>query len=184
MAQLPPLANQDLLSASAQQVDALLRTVVEAEAPVHVDVIARRVMAAYDLSRAGSRIAACLEQGIARAVAAHGWQLKHGFICLPEHVAQPLTLPVRDRAALPAAERKLEWVSPQELQAALHQAVALAFSLPQGEVASTAAQLLGFGRATARMQAAFEPQLNALLDAGVLMAQPNGMLVVSSASAA
>ena len=91
---------------------------------------------------------------------------------------------MRDRAALPAAERKLEWVSPQELQAALHQAVALAFSLPQGEVASTAAQLLGFGRATARMQAAFEPQLQALLDAGVLMAQQDGTLVLSPRPAA
>lgn len=184
MAQLPPLADQDLLSASAQQVDALLRQVVDAEAPVHVDVIARRVMAAYDLSRAGSRIAACLDQGLARAAAAQGWLLHEDFVSLPEQLAQPLALPVRDRAALPAAERKLEWVSPQELQAALHQAVALAFSLPQGEVASTAAQLLGFGRATARMQAAFEPQLQALLDAGVLMAQQDGTLVLSPRPAA
>ena len=95
-------------------------------------------------------------------------------------MAQPLTLPVRDRAALPAAERKLEWVSPQELQTAVYQAVQLAFSLPREDAASTAAQLLGFGRATARMQAAFEPQLLALLDAGVLTAQPDGTLLVSA----
>jgi very-short-patch-repair endonuclease/DNA polymerase III delta prime subunit len=156
----------ELLNAPVQALASMVQEVVRVEAPVNTAIIIRRVVDAFGIGRAGSRIASRLEQVIAQCVREHGWTLHEGFLMAHEYRDGFSSVPIRDRSMLPAAERKIELVSPPEIRAALLRTVELAFSIDAAAAVSEVAQLLGFGRASSKIAAEIQQQLDYLIQAG------------------
>ena len=171
---VPNYAGRDLLQAPRSELNALIQMVIENEAPVHFSVLTKRVMQAYDLSRSGVRINACVMDALNRLLSTKGWTMRDEFIYTPEHMQEPLKLKIRDRSMLGAADKKLELVSPCEIQSAIFKAVEISFSLPAEAVPGAVVQWLGFGRVTAKMQTLVEQELAALEGTGVLGADAQG----------
>ena len=74
-----------------------------------------------------------------------------------------MRVPIRNRAHMESAERKLEWVAPEEIDQALLKTVTLGFSISHEDAISGALDLLGFGRATAKISQALEERIGSLV---------------------
>lgn len=74
----------------------------------------------------------------------------------------------RNRSLLDIPERKIELISPEELDAVLMQVVRTGFSINQDDAIFAAVDMLGFGRATSNIAAAFASRIDSLIAAGTL----------------
>ncbi len=145
-------------------VDAVVQ-VVNVESPVHVDDIIRRVTQGAGLQRAGARIQNVINQAIELAVSRKLVRKKKLFLWRQG----PHKPDVRDRSDLPAQDKKLERVSPEEIAVSLLGVVRRNFSLSADDAISEAANDLGFQRVTATMHKQFERILNALITKELLL---------------
>ena len=164
-ARLAPVASlNELHQEKPEQLMQMIRTVVEVEAPVHTTEVTRRLMEAFGVTRAGSRITNAVEQAINLGVQHRLFHGRGGFMYSVENKA----IPIRSRAHLESSERKVEWVAPEELDQALVETVTLGFSMSREEVISGALALLGFGRATAKIAGMLDERIVALANEGRL----------------
>ena len=166
----------ELLTAPTEALARMVQEVVRVEAPVSTAILIRRVMDAFSLGHAGPRIASRVKEVISQRVRECGWILHDGFVMMQAHSDGVSAVPIRDRAKLPAAERKIELVSPFEIRAALLKTVELAFSIDAVAAVSEAAQLLGFGRTSSKIAAEIQLQLNHLIEAGVVLSDKEAKL--------
>jgi len=72
---------------------------------------------------------------------------------------------LRDRSDLPQSAKKIEYVAPEEIQAAIERVIQDSYGLAPDEVASYACRLLGFSRITDEMRAVVDEQRDALMAA-------------------
>jgi hypothetical protein len=79
------------------------------------------------------------------------------------------TPPVRDRSDLPQSAKKIEYVAPEEIHAAIEQAIRESYGVANDEVPIRACRLLGFFRVTDKMRAAVDKDRDALIDCGRLI---------------
>jgi very-short-patch-repair endonuclease len=136
-------------------------TVVEAESPVHLDEVARRICDAAGVKRRGARITAAVASASRLAVRRERVVIDGNFLWLPNH----LTCVARDRSRLPAASRKIELVAPQELEAAVLEAIKVSMGLPKDEISSVAARYLGFNRTSGAIDEAFGRVIDRMIQA-------------------
>jgi very-short-patch-repair endonuclease len=167
----------DIVAAPLYVLRDLAKQVVDVEAPVHVDVVTRRLMAAYGVSRAGVRVAARVKDVVDTATRECGWVQQNGFVLRPGQRSGNESIPVRNRSLLTAAERKIELIAPEEIRTALFKTVEVAFSIGPADLVSEVARALGFGRATANITAQIETQLSVLLSTEVLRKGEDGRVV-------
>lgn len=121
--------------------------VVEIESPVHVDDVIRRVTHGAGLQRAGARIQKAISQAIGLSVRRKYVRKKESFLWRHEHHKPD----VRDRSDLPAQDKKLDRISPEEIAVALLDVVRRNFSLSEDDAISETAKDLGFQRVTTAM---------------------------------
>lgn len=135
---------------SRRKVMEQISEVLEKESPVSKTLLYRRVLDAWGISRAGSRLAAHLdslmhEMNILQSV--HGkrtflwWGSQH-----PEHYAE-YRLPAND-----AEKREAEDLPPQEVAAAVHALLQRQLSLPRSEAVREVARMLGYGRLGSKVE--------------------------------
>lgn len=124
----------------------MISAVVDGEAPVHESDITRRLMDAFGVTRAGSRISTAVDEAIRLGCRQQRFRHRDGFV----YSANGQDVQIRNRAQLEAAERKIELVAPEEIDLALLETVTLEFSMATEDAVSGALSLLGFGRATAK----------------------------------
>ena len=149
----------DLHLVPAQRLSDWIVTVVEAESPVHLDEVARRICDAVGIKRRGARIAAALTAA-SRVAERRGQVVVDGhFLRLP----QGREYTPRDRSRLPVASRKIELVAPQELEAAVLEAVKVSLGLPRDEIPGVAARYLGFNRASGTISEAFQGVIDRMI---------------------
>lgn len=184
VANLSPVHGHSLLEAPTAMLSNMVQEVVRVEAPVASSVIVKRVMEAFGVGRAGSRIVTKVEQVISQCARGASWSIIEGFVILPEHYQAPSSIPVRDRAELPASERKFEFVSPYEIRAALLKTVELAFSIDTEAAICEVTQVLGFGRASAKIASEIQAQLNKLIESGGIVSDKETMLSLPARAAA
>lgn len=149
----------------------MISAVVEGEAPVHESDITRRLMDAFGVTRAGSRISTAVDEAIRLGCRQQRFRHRDGFV----YSANGQDVQIRNRAQLEAAERKIELVAPEEIDLALLETVTLGFSMATEDAVSGALSLLGFGRATAKISGVLESRLDELTNAGHI-ASLNGVL--------
>lgn len=157
---LEAVTHQQLHQTSPDQLGGMIKRIVSAESPVHRDEVTKRLMEAYNVGRTGSRIASTIQQAMAYCLAHRLFEVRGDF--LYENAA--VHIPVRDRSAFATADRKIEWVAPEEIDAALLESIRLGFSLSTENAVAAAIEMLGFGRATQRTTGAVEERLNALIE--------------------
>ena len=85
---------------------------------------------------------------------------------------------LRDRSKLPASSRKIELLSQEELALAVHKSVATSYGIAPDDVPRAAARLLGMGRVTNGIRAAFEPVIRRMITEGKLTRQ-EGQLIIA-----
>ena len=142
----------------------VIRLVLAVEAPIHQDELTRRLMDAYGLKRTGVKIEAVLGAAIATGARRELLHRHGSFIYLDFRRSAAL----RNRSDLAASERKIELVAPEELDIALTTIIHAGFSMTPDAAISGALDLLGFGRATARISGALQARIDALLAQGRL----------------
>jgi len=158
-AQLPPVPNVQMHQVGAAALGQMMAKVVSVEGPVHVAEVTRRLMEAFGIVRAGARITASVQDAVTEGQRRQWVELRGEFLYEPGN----FNVVVRDRSAWPSADRKIEWVAPEEIEAALLESLRLGFSLSRQDAASAAIELLGFGRATQRIAAAVDERVEHLI---------------------
>ncbi|GLE68521.1 DUF3320 domain-containing protein [Pseudomonas aeruginosa] len=175
---LTPVASMtELHQEKPERLMQMIRTVVEVEAPVHASEVTRRIMDAYGVARAGARITSVVDEAIRLGVHQGVYRGRGGFV----YRADSHPVPVRSRAHFEPAERKIEWVAPEELDQALLETVALGFSMTQEDAISGALGLLGFGRATSKIAGILDERIGALSAQGRLQVV-DGLVTVATVS--
>ena len=140
--------------------------IVEVESPIHVQELSRRVTEAAYISRTGSRIRAVIEAAIGSAVRRGKVRREGDFLWHPAMRDAPL----RDRSGLPDASKKLEFVAPEEVEAAIAKAVDDSYGMDREEVpAAVLRLLLGFRRTTESAQRRVARVLDDMIDRGRLI---------------
>ncbi|WP_111873834.1 DUF3320 domain-containing protein [Aeromonas bivalvium] len=157
-------SSTDLHQEKPEQLARMIQSVVDVEAPVHNMEVTRRLMGAFGVTRAGVRITAAVEEAILLGTRQRLFNSKDGFL----YSADSRTIPIRSRAHWGSAERKLEWVAPEEIDNALLETVTLGFSMNSDDAISGALGLLGFGRATSKISAELEKRIHHLTATGRL----------------
>ncbi|MFN3429866.1 MAG: DUF3320 domain-containing protein [Candidatus Sericytochromatia bacterium] len=126
--------------------------VVEAEGPVHVAEVARRLMSAAGVKRTGTRIQSAFDAGVAAALRGLPLERRGDFLWKQ---GEPL-MGYRDRGSLPAASRKIELIAPEEVALAVEAAVRDSFGLEPAQLPASVGRLLGFGRMNDEARAQLE----------------------------
>ncbi|MDB5097145.1 MAG: hypothetical protein JWM80_1566, partial [Cyanobacteria bacterium RYN_339] len=151
----------------------LVADVVAVESPVHMGEVVRRLATAAGSKRPGAKLVAALEGAIAHAAKTNMVRQAGDFLWHPDMEVAP----VRDRGAIPAAQRKLELIAPEERQRAVEKAVADACGLARGDVALAAGKLLGYNRPNEEIRAGLESSVEAAIAAGRLVPQGDQVIL-------
>ncbi len=147
-----------------EQLARMIQSVVEVEAPVHLNEVTKRLMEAFGVTRAGARIASAVDDAMHLGVRQRLFHKRGDFV----YSVESRSIPIRSRAERPSAERKFEWVAPEELDQSLLETVTLGFSMTREDAISGALGLLGFGRATSRVSVSLEERIDSLVTEGRL----------------
>ena len=127
----------------------LVIRIVEAEGPIHRDLIARRVGAAFGKSRTGGRIRAVSDVALDRAVAQGRLLLKGEFAMTEAQHADP---PFRDRSEAGTPVSQAGFLPPLEIRAAAARVLAESGDTSREELVVATARLLGFARVGADLR--------------------------------
>ncbi len=173
----------ELLQAPTAMLEQMVKEVVGVESPVHTSVIIRRIMTAFGVGRAGTRVVSTIETAIKRIAIQQQWTSVDDFVMLRGQGQPSAAGAIRNRSALSATEKKIEWVSKTEIQNAVLKAIEVSFSISRETAVSTVSQWLGFGRASAKISAAIDEQLSALIRDEKIVEERHGMFKPMSASA-
>ena len=125
----------------------LASQIVEAEGPMHLDEVARRVATGFGKEKAGGRISSATLRALQ---ASPDLRVEDGFWFT---TAQGETPPVRDRSAETGPTLKAGSISPMEIRAAIEIAREDNAGGSDGDLIRTAARLMGFRRVGPELQA-------------------------------
>ena len=89
-------------------------------------------------------------------------------------------VPVRVRSHLKSSEKKIEFIAPEEIQAAIRLTVTRNFSINRDDLLSESLNLLGFKRVTGQARERVETLLDELVRNGELNEQGLMLLPVST----
>ena len=154
----------------AQSLDTLsqwLAKVVTVESPIHWLEATRRIANAAGVQRVGSRIQEAFKRACRSGSRSKRFVYREGFLWADES----FNLVVRDRSEVPAQFKRLDYIAPEEIKAAIEQSVGESFGLVKDEVATSACRLLGFARVSEDMRIAVEKSRDIMIEEGRLALQ-------------
>jgi very-short-patch-repair endonuclease/DNA polymerase III delta prime subunit len=176
-AQLPRVTASGIVDASTDVLANFVCEILEVEGAVHISDITKRLMDAFGVARAGSRIAAKVDEVVNDCRRRSLAVVRGDFVYRPGN--QPIQ--IRDRSAMDSTERKIELVPPEEIDRALQESVRIGFSMPIGDCVPTVVGLLGFGRATQRIAGVVQQRMTQLIKDGILRSEEGVVTLGSSA---
>ena len=148
-----------------------IQRIVEIEGPVHVDIVKRRIVGIF-VESLTKRLSARLDGYILETVDSSEIIRRGEFLwCTSRRSAT-----VRDRSALPSNIKKIEYVAPEELEAAIEMVVDQAHGIESNEAITETARLLGFKRVSSGIEEQIGKSLTVMIDNGQLTWR-NGNLV-------
>ncbi len=156
---LEAVTHLQLHQTGLDQLSQMIKRIVSAEAPVHRDEVTKRLMDAYNVVRAGSRITSTVQEAIAHCSTRGLFKVNGDFL----YDSGTTRVSVRDRSAFASADRKIEWVAPEEIDQALLESIRLGFSLSVEAAVTSAIDMLGFGRATKKISSVVNDRLSVLI---------------------
>jgi very-short-patch-repair endonuclease/DNA polymerase III delta prime subunit len=150
---------------SRDKLAALIFQIVEEETPVHESTITRRVMDAFEVTRAGKRIVDSMHAAI-RYGENSGLFRREGDFVFSLGAKEVL---VRNRSNFENSEKKIEFVAPIEIETAVLRCVKQAFTIERNDLVSDALEQLGFRRTTFAISNHINVILDALIERGELV---------------
>ena len=160
----------EFYQASPDSLGDVMADIVEVEGPIHVQELSRRVTDAANITRTGSRIRAVMEAAVRSAVGRKKVRRRGDFLWPPDMQQAPL----RNRGGLPDASKKLEFVAPEEVEAAIRRVVADSYGMDRDEIpAAVLRLLLGFKRTTTAAQRRVTQILDDMVADGLLVLEGN-----------
>lgn len=141
-----------------------IRKIVEVEAPIHKDMLARRITSIMGYSRVGNKISDTISYAISRGHNQKTFYKSRNFIY--KDSTRPVV--VRDRTNLETCERKFDYISDEEIQAALIQTINGAFSISIKDAISEALSLMGFQRSTSKIFQRMEKIITVMVKNNIL----------------
>lgn len=151
---------EELHQLSNEKLFSYIFQVVQVESPVHKAELTKRIIEGAGLKRSGRRIQNVLQSAIHYGVH-QGKIIRKGDFIWDAEMKNPT---VRDRSNLPASSKKIEFVSPEEIQLAILKEVKKGFTLGEDEAISNAARSMGFLRVTAHAKKIFQTNIKQLLN--------------------
>jgi very-short-patch-repair endonuclease len=139
-------------------------TVVEAESPVHVEEVLRRIREAAGVYKAGTRIRGAIDRAIQLLRNERRIRKDGEFLVFPAMKK----VPIRSREGFPPAYKGLDRVSPDEICAAIQGVVARSYGISMRELPGATCRALGFNRVTEEMEEATVDWIRTLLAKGRL----------------
>lgn len=152
----------------------LIKLIVEVEAPVHELLVVKRIMESYGVSRAGNRITDNINLAIKYGNKNSYFNYFDGFLYKD---SSREILEIRNRSNLAIADRKIEYVAPEELDCALLDVIKMSFSIDKESAISEALNILGFGRATQNISSIMNERITLLLDTQKLAVLENKLII-------
>ncbi len=135
----------------------LVRQIVEAEGPIHLEEVARRISAAFGKTKAGSRIQSAADQAVAYTVRTiPDIMLVGRFVLTRQQSDDPKP---RDRSNIDGGPLKAEYLPPMELEAAAKLILRESGGIERDDHVRAIAKLLGYQRVG--------PDLSAVIGAAV-----------------
>ena len=122
---------------------------------------------AAGVQRVGSRIQEAFRRACRSGSRAKKFVYRDDFLWADES----FNVVVRDRSEVPAQFKRLDYIAPEEIKAAIDQSVGASFGMVQDEVATSACRMLGFARVSEDMRVAVEQLRDAMLKEGRLVLQ-------------
>jgi hypothetical protein len=128
----------------------LVKRIVEAEGPLHVEEAARRIASCFGKEKAGSRIVTATQAALARAQSQDSQLLSDGSFWFTRDQAD--APPVRDRSVESGATLKAANISMLEIKSAMSIAREDNAGGDDADLVRSAARLLGFRRVGTDLQ--------------------------------
>jgi very-short-patch-repair endonuclease len=153
-----------------------LKQVAQVEGPVHWLEATRRIANAAGVQRVGSRIQKAFRRACTTGSNKRMFLLKDGF--LKDINQEGCT--IRDRSDIPSQFKKLEYVSPEEICAAIESVTRESYGISYDDIPGAACRLLGFARVTEEMRSIAVKQIDSLITQGLL--SKKGDMILSAAA--
>ncbi len=164
---------EELHSVGSRRLADWIWEVVKVESPVHIQEVARRITNAAGLKRVGNRILSAIEQAAKLAERNGRLRIKADILLDPSATE----IAVRDRSELPPAFKKIEWVAPVEIAAAIASVVERSCGIERAEAVISAARLLGFQRTGTGVESTIAAVLESMLKKGILTVEGKFVLL-------
>jgi hypothetical protein len=150
---------QAIAEMPVEELASVVDRLLQVEAPIHRDEIARRLATLWGRSRAGSRIQSAINDAL-RWLSARGMTTNDGdFFELPNKAVVP-----RNRAdASSTSLRKAEYLPPSEVRSALLLAIEHNVGIEEADALAEALRLLGFKSGGSQLRQLALGQLRALV---------------------
>ena len=151
--------------AKTARVRKTLIKIAKREAPLHQDLLAKRLTLAWQVGRLTSKAAERAARVIDEAVAAGELKREGRFVWLAEQDPERY-----DKVRVPAdgddAPRDIDEVPPQELEQAVSAVLRRTIAIPREDLMREVAELFGLSRLTPRVQPITEEAVQSMLDRG------------------
>ena len=142
-----------------------IKKVVDVESPVHFEEVARRIAEASGASKIGSRIRYTLNAATDFAVNSKIISRRGDFLWDTE-MAAPI---LRERSGLAPGSRKINLISPEELDIAVKNVVESAIAIQQETAVPLIARLFGINRVTEDVRKELSNAIDLTLARGIII---------------
>jgi very-short-patch-repair endonuclease len=133
--------------------------IVQAEGPVHVEEVTRRVAAHWEIKRVVSKVSDRVLQAIENVIRSRELSRHDDFLSTPDQVIR-----IRDRSEVSSSSlRKPELIPPSEIRVAILEMVRTHFGVARDEVIPEIARLFGFRSTSPALRDRIDSQIEALL---------------------
>jgi very-short-patch-repair endonuclease len=140
----------------------LVSRIVQHEAPIHLDEVARRLREAFGLERITTRMSNITEVALRQAARLGGICCKGDFwFASGRQLEQP-----RSRRHAAPSLRKHEKIAPEEYRLAIFAVLRESFSAERGELTALVARVLGFDRTGNGLESSISEQISRMSRAG------------------
>ncbi len=138
-----------------------VQEVVTVESPVHLEEVLTRITRAAGIKK-GVRVRAAIETAAKRTTRSGKIERRGSFL----YWTAQEKVPLRDRSTLQPASRKVEFIAPEELHAAIKQIVSGAIGISRDELIRDTCKLFGFKQVGKTMRVPVDAAIDALLRSG------------------
>jgi len=163
-------------SHSGQIIERQMIKIIEHEAPIHIDILFRRIMSCYSLGRMGDRIQGRLTEILRDIVRQDkSFRSKGGFVYTSDSIKARRPNPNHEESI-----REIEHIAPEEIQDAMKQIVHLHSGVTADCLFTETLKFFGFKRQTDAVVTMLKQNLKKLMNSGAIILKDSFLVVAQS----